>query len=151
MGTVVLYALAVPPGSWIRGPAAGPLYPARPVPYNPPTRTPRYRRRVCRPRPTWRRLKPSDRAISPKCPAGTPAGAPMRTLPPLAVLVVDDNRDAADTLAVYLRYAGHRVRTAYSAADAGRVLATGFRPDAVLVDVAMPGTTGYDVAREVCA
>ena len=78
----------------------------------------------------------------------------MRTAPPpppLSVLVVDDNRDAANTLAVYLRYAGQRVRTAYSAADAGRVLAAGFRPDAVLVDVALPGTTGYDVAREVCA
>jgi CheY-like chemotaxis protein len=72
-------------------------------------------------------------------------------LPPLAVLVVDDNRDAADTLGAYLRYAGHRVRTAYSPADAGRALAAGFRPDAVLVDLAMPGASGYDVARGVCA
>jgi CheY-like chemotaxis protein len=87
-------------------------------------------------------------------PGGEPAEAPMRIPPPpppLAVLVVDDNRDAADTLGAYLRYAGHSVRTAGSAADAGRALAGGFRPDAVLLDLVLPGTSGYDVAHAVCA
>src|SRR5438309_11327468 len=69
---------------------------------------------------------------------------------PLAVHVVDDNRDAADSLAAILKSQRHDVRTASSAADVGRVVGTGFRPGVVLMDIGLPGTDGYAVARELC-
>ncbi len=74
--------------------------------------------------------------------------------PPLAaarhrVLVVDDNRDAAQTAARLLKLAGHDVRTAYTGA-AGLELARQFRPGVILCDIGLPGgMSGYDVARAV--
>jgi CheY-like chemotaxis protein/two-component sensor histidine kinase len=66
--------------------------------------------------------------------------------PPRRVLVVDDNVDGAETLAMLLRLEGHQVQTAY---DGATVLAAagGFRPDVVLLDISLPGgLTGYDLA-----
>jgi DNA-binding response OmpR family regulator len=63
----------------------------------------------------------------------------------MRVLVADDNRDAADTLATVLRLWGHEVRVAYdgqSALNVGRR----FRPHAALLDIRMPGMNGGDVA-----
>jgi len=62
------------------------------------------------------------------------------------ILVVDDNRDAADSLAAILRVEGHDARAAYSGAEAVR-LAEAMKPDAVLLDIQMPEMSGYDVAR----
>ena len=61
------------------------------------------------------------------------------------LLVADDNRDAADSLALLLRSMGHEVRVAY---DGEQALAAGpeFRPDAVILDIGMPRVNGYDVA-----
>jgi PAS domain S-box-containing protein len=66
----------------------------------------------------------------------------------LRVLVADDNRDAADTLAELLRMSGHQVHLAY---DGEQALAefTRVHPDAALLDVAMPGMNGHDVARAI--
>ena len=64
----------------------------------------------------------------------------------LRVLVVDDNADAAESLAVLLRLMGHEVRLA----DEGRAaidLAVSFNPQVVLMDIGLPGMSGYDVAR----
>lgn len=69
----------------------------------------------------------------------------------LAVLIVDDNRDGSDTLAQLLAAYGHEARAVYSAREAGRVVLDGFVPDAVLLDLGLPGTDGFDVARELCA
>ena len=62
------------------------------------------------------------------------------------VLVVDDNVDAADSLATMLGLFGHSVRTVYSGADA-LALAKDFRPSVVFCDIGMPGMTGYEVAQ----
>jgi len=61
------------------------------------------------------------------------------------VLVVDDNVDAADSMATWLRLAGHEVRSAYDGAAALETAAA-FRPSAVLLDIGLPGMDGHDVA-----
>ncbi len=62
------------------------------------------------------------------------------------VLVADDNVDAAQTLAMVLEFAGYEVHLAHSgtaALELGGVL----RPDALILDIGMPGLTGYETAR----
>jgi DNA-binding response OmpR family regulator len=66
------------------------------------------------------------------------------------VIVVDDNRDAADTLSMALRQHGAQVQTAYSAADALQVLP----PNAnvtVIADLGMPELDGFELARRIRA
>ena len=62
------------------------------------------------------------------------------------ILVADDNQDAANTLAMLLRHAGHEVCTAHNG-QAALALASTFRPDVALLDIGMPDTSGYEVAR----
>jgi signal transduction histidine kinase len=64
------------------------------------------------------------------------------------VLVVDDNVDAADTLATLVRLSGHEVRTAYDG-PAALVAAQEYRPEVVLLDIGLPGLDGYEVARRL--
>ena len=64
------------------------------------------------------------------------------------VLVVDDNRDAADSLAVVLRMLGADVRVEYSGADALRALDE-YEPGVTLLDIGMPGMDGIEVARRL--
>lgn len=64
------------------------------------------------------------------------------------ILVVDDNRDSADTLALLLRARGHQVQTAFDGVEAVQAAAA-FRPDLVLLDIGMPKMNGYDAAREI--
>jgi len=66
--------------------------------------------------------------------------------PPLRILVADDNRDAADSLQRILALYGHEVRVAYDGASA-LTLGEQFRPRVAILDIGMPGTNGYDVAR----
>ncbi len=68
----------------------------------------------------------------------------------LRVLVADDNRDAADTLAFLVQMWGHEVQVVY---DGERALqaAESFHPDAVLSDIGMPGLDGYSLARRLRA
>jgi PAS domain S-box-containing protein len=65
---------------------------------------------------------------------------------PCRVLVVDDNKDAAESLAMLLRVAGHEVRTAHDGLTALKMTKT-FRPEVILLDIGMPGMDGYEVAR----
>jgi signal transduction histidine kinase len=64
----------------------------------------------------------------------------------LRVLVVDDNRDAAESLAAILDLLGHEVRTALDGTQALQAVAE-LRPQLVLLDIGMPGMDGYEVAR----
>jgi len=64
------------------------------------------------------------------------------------VLVVDDNADAADSLAMLLTVRGDEVRVAYDGEEA--IFAEQeFKPDVLLLDIGMPKLSGYDVARRV--
>jgi len=62
--------------------------------------------------------------------------------------VVDDNRDAADSLATMLRMMGNDVRTAYDGLEAVQAAAT-FRPDVLLLDIGLPRMNGYEAARHI--
>ena len=71
--------------------------------------------------------------------------APLR-VPPRRVLIVDDNTDAADSLAVLLSLEGHETRAIYSAREA-IARAESFQPDVILLDIGLPEMDGYEVAR----
>ncbi len=64
------------------------------------------------------------------------------------ILIVDDNRDAADSMALSLQLAGHTVCTAYDGQE-GIELAFAFAPDVVLLDLGMPGLNGFEIARRI--
>jgi len=72
---------------------------------------------------------------------------PMRG-PRRRVLVVDDDADAADSIAMLLRLDGHVVEVAYTSL-AGLEAASRFAPDAVLLDIGLPRMNGYEVARRL--
>jgi len=64
------------------------------------------------------------------------------------VLVIDDNRDAADTLGDVLRIAGHRVDVAHRGVDALQI-AERVHPEVYIVDIGMPEINGYELARRI--
>jgi PAS domain S-box-containing protein len=64
------------------------------------------------------------------------------------ILIVDDDRDLAQSLAMALESQGHEVRTAFDGAEA-IALAGEFRPHAVALDVSLPTMSGFDVVREL--
>ena len=64
------------------------------------------------------------------------------------LLVVDDNQDAADSLAMLLKLQGHEVRVAHSG-PAALEITKGYSPDVVFLDLGMPGMDGYEVARRL--
>ncbi|MEA2563184.1 MAG: hypothetical protein QOH06_4688 [Acidobacteriota bacterium] len=70
--------------------------------------------------------------------------APLRR----RILVVDDNRDAADSLALLLTLQGSEVRTAYDGLEAIDAAAA-FCPDVVLSDLGMPRMNGYEAAQKI--
>lgn len=80
------------------------------------------------------------------------AARPRETLAPgttgLRVLVVDDNKDAADSLALLLRLRGHDIRVAHDGTSA-LVVAQSHRPAVVFLDIGMPGMDGYEVVRRM--
>jgi two-component system OmpR family response regulator len=66
----------------------------------------------------------------------------------LRVLVVDDCADTRETIALLVDLCGHDARTARDG-PAALAVAAGYRPDVVLLDVAMPGMDGWEVARRL--
>jgi signal transduction histidine kinase/DNA-binding response OmpR family regulator len=79
---------------------------------------------------------------------GSPAlagGCPHRR-----VLIVDDNADGADSLALLLSVAGHEVQVCHDGPTA-LLRAETFRPEVVLLDIGLPGMDGYEVARRLRA
>ena len=69
-------------------------------------------------------------------------------LKPRRVLVVDDNRDAAESMGILLKLLGADVHVAYGGAEALEALPA-YRPDVVILDIGMPGMDGYEVARRI--
>ena len=88
--------------------------------------------------------QPEPQAEAPAAPASTTEEMHKR------VLVVDDNRAAADTLAMMIEMLGHQVRRLY---DPHAVVAEmeSFQPDLVFLDVGMPGLSGYELAPRLRA
>ena len=82
--------------------------------------------------------------------APEPAGDEPQTHSTLRrrILVVDDNQDAADSLALFLRLAGHEVSVAYSGAQA-LPIASNLHPELLLLDIGMPGMSGYELAAQL--
>jgi CheY-like chemotaxis protein len=81
-------------------------------------------------------------------PSGEEGAAP--TVLKRRILVVDDSRDSADSLAMLLQILGHEVSTAYDGEQAAEV-AGASRPDLVLLDIGMPKLDGYEVCRRLRA
>jgi PAS domain S-box-containing protein len=75
--------------------------------------------------------------------AAPPANGPCRR-----ILVVDDNVDAADSLTLLLKLAGHRVRTAYDGPTALES-ARDFLPEVLFLDIGLPGMNGYEVTKRL--
>jgi two-component system CheB/CheR fusion protein len=74
--------------------------------------------------------------------------APSAQLRSGRVLVVDDNSDAAEMIAMLLRHSGHDVEVAHDG-PAALVLAGTYEPDIVVLDIGMPGMDGYEIASRL--
>ena len=81
-------------------------------------------------------------AVAPSRPAFQAPAAPRSAH---RILVVDDNRDAAETLATVLELAGHEVRVAFDGPGA-LAAAEEFKPEAALLDIGLPVMDGYELA-----
>ncbi|MFM7343470.1 MAG: ATP-binding protein, partial [Betaproteobacteria bacterium] len=90
----------------------------------------------------WLPAAPVDQA-----PAAPEQQAPPRG-PGLRVLLVDDNKDAAATLALYLQACGHLCETAHDA-EAALALASRFQPQACVLDIGLPGMDGRQLAQRL--
>lgn len=78
----------------------------------------------------------------------SPALEPVKGTISKRILVVDDNRDAAETLGRLLRHLGHKVEITYDGASC-LTLARELRPDIAFIDIGLPGIDGYEVARQL--
>lgn len=87
---------------------------------------------------------------APMNPAHAPAAARSEPAGHGRVLVVDDNLDALTTLAMALQLAGFEVRTASEGASA-LAIAADFHPDAAVLDIGLPGMSGYELAPRLQA
>ncbi len=93
------------------------------------------------------RLQPCVEALGASQQRGATECTPARGRT-LRVLVVDDNRDAADTLSMLVGAWGYDVRLAYAGAAALHMMPP-YRPHVLLLDVGMPDVTGCDVAQQL--
>ena len=64
------------------------------------------------------------------------------------VLIIDDNIDVADSLALWLKMAGHEISVAHNAAQALESV-PGFQPDVILLDINLPDLNGFSLAKEL--
>jgi CheY-like chemotaxis protein len=77
-----------------------------------------------------------------------PSGNGNASVVPRRVLIADDNEDAAESLAMLLKFEGHEVHTAFDGEAALRS-AEAIRPDVALIDIGMPKANGYQVAQRI--
>jgi CheY-like chemotaxis protein len=89
-------------------------------------------------------------SVPPACEPAQQATSPdARRCGGKRILVVDDNVDAADSLALILNHEGHKVTTVYDSSDALKQAFTDFPPHVILLDIGLPGMDGYEVARRL--
>ena len=88
--------------------------------------------------------------VNPLIPPAVPAAAPVRNtgLNLRRILIVDDHEDSADSLARLLQLMGHDVVTAHDGLTAVETAET-YRPDVVLLDLALPKLDGYSAAKRI--
>lgn len=89
-------------------------------------------------------LPPIDRASRPSEDGNATTAAAGRH----RVLIVDDNDDSVESLAMLLAFFGHEVEKA-SDGESPMVAAERFAPDTILLDLGMPGMSGYEVCRAI--
>jgi CheY-like chemotaxis protein len=77
-----------------------------------------------------------------------PTAAATSGVPPRRILIVDDNEDSAESLAMLLEISDHDTRSAYDGEQALRI-AEEFRPHVVLLDIGLPKLNGYEVCRRI--
>jgi len=77
---------------------------------------------------------------------GSLEGDDIASSVPRRILVVDDNPDAAQALALLIGCEGHEVQTAYDGRSALELAET-FKPELMLLDIGLPKLNGYEVAR----
>jgi CheY-like chemotaxis protein len=84
-------------------------------------------------------------------PGSAQGAAPLsRTLSPARVLVVDDNEDAAELLAMAIEAMGHQTRIAHDG-DTALQIAASFQPHVAILDIGLPVMDGYELARRLRA
>lgn len=88
-------------------------------------------------------FSPRQHEPSPRSDVPQPTG-----LSECRILVVDDNRDSADSLGMLLRLMGNDIRTAHDGLEAVELAET-FHPELVLLDIGLPKLNGYEVARRI--
>jgi CheY-like chemotaxis protein/anti-sigma regulatory factor (Ser/Thr protein kinase) len=74
-------------------------------------------------------------------------GEPFKS-EPRRILIVDDNRDAADSLGLLLKFSGHDTRVVYNGKDALASVES-FKPDVAVLDIGLPDMDGYELARQI--
>ena len=92
------------------------------------------------------RIPMSTKVVNPPSPA--PRKATRQRVGDDAVLVVDDNEDAAELLATILRMQGYRVEVAHDGPGALDRLA-GYSPGVIILDIGLPGMDGFELARRI--
>lgn len=91
-----------------------------------------------------------SKAVLPALQADAPVAAAPRAALRQRVLVVDDNPDAVEMMQMLLEASGYDTASAYDA-DSALARAGEFRPQAVLLDIGLPGASGYEVVRRLRA
>ncbi|HLW65486.1 MAG TPA: PAS domain S-box protein [Gemmataceae bacterium] len=91
---------------------------------------------------------PVDKSARPAAPPAGQEAAPSEAR--FRILLVDDNRDTANTMAKLLRFLGHEIQAAYDGEEAVAA-AKSFQPDVVLMDIGLPKLNGYEAARRIRA
>jgi CheY-like chemotaxis protein len=71
-----------------------------------------------------------------------------KSVTPLRILVVDDNYDSAESMALMMKFAGHTVAVAHDGLEALETAKT-FLPHAALLDLGMPKLNGYETAQQI--
>jgi PAS domain S-box-containing protein len=94
------------------------------------------------------RLPVADGAAQPAAAAPVDEKVRPRSGTSCRILVADDNRDAASSLAMMLQMMGHQVQTAHDGVEAVQAAAV-FHPEVVMLDIGMPKMNGYEAARHI--